>query len=317
MRISGLLVFTSIWIMCLVPGLMSGCGDGGNGKRSAHSGAELGGDQMSKLILTTSPFIEMQLRQMLGGTQSIQGIAVMRIPGANASGHFTELTYEAVKLIREADALVYAGGDFDRKLRSLGENAGLRDGNERELVLFQSLEESGTGPQHPWMNPDLGKAATEELGRWLGEQYTSTIPLIESNLPGMLDELQKVIDEIRSNAPIEQINKSGRRLLCTHNSIHTFTSWLGIPVIDLTPIGDSGQITLAFSGKIRNLMASGNVSALVWDDQIQLPWLSQMAEKHNIPSTLIITAEKKLPDGVTYPEVIMRNFKALKSVFGN
>lgn len=317
MRISGVLVFTRIWIMCLAPGLLSGCGDGGIGNQSKHSGVEPAGNQMSRLILTTSPFIEMQLRQMLGGTQSIQGIAVMRIPGANANGHFTELTYEAVKLIREADSLVYAGGNFDRKLRSQVEKAGLRDGNERELVLFKSSGESGSGPQHPWMNPDWGMAATEELGRWLGEHYSSTVPLIESNLPGMLDGLQKVIDEIRSNASLEQIDKSGRGVLCTHNSIHTFTGWLGIPVIDLTPFGDSGQITLAFSGRIRSLMASGEVSALVWDDQIQLLWLSQMAEKYNIPSILIITAEKKLPDGVTYPEVIMRNFKAFKSVYSN
>ncbi len=280
------------------------------------------------LILVTTPFAEMQVTGLLDG---VPGIEIQRLTGNSQSGHFEEMSFGLIRTLEAAPILILTGAGLDDSLMTMvqrlsGAGAGTGTGEasvQRKVYhLFRPLGDGGGPVSHPWMNPVSAADATHDCASWLKENFPDSASRIDQNLEGLTRDLDAAVGEIRAKSAKLTINggngNGGEReegvpaVLFVHSSVEPFISWVGLKILKPFPLHDNGQVTIAMAGKFSQLFSEGRVDLLIWDDQVRLAWLDSMAAKNGVPAVVILTMERKLPEGMTYPEVLLQNFSALE-----
>ncbi len=231
------------------------------------NGNDITNDNKYKVVATTTLIAD--LVKTIGG----EYVNVQGLMGPGVDPHLYKASAGDVKLMQDADMVVYNGLHLEGKMGDIFEN--IENSKKLILAVSQDIDESnfidfvtspGSYDPHIWFDVSLWKEAARTVAIGLKELDEEHGKEFDSNLErylGELDELEKYIQQRISELPEEK-----RVLITAHDAFNYFGNAYGFEVKGLQGISTASEAGTSDVSQLAKFIVERKIKAIFVESSV-------------------------------------------------
>lgn len=265
-----------------------------------------------KIVASTNVYGS--IAEMVAGTNAT---VTSIIDSPSQDPHSFEASARVELELSRADIVIANGGGYDDFVDTL--LSGARNSN---VEIIKAVEVSGFTEQqiseneHVWYDLNTAEALAVTLGKTLSQIDPKHAKEYDANVSALGSALSALQEQVASIAQ----NHGGETVVVTEPVPLYLLAAAGLT--DMTPqklstaIENGSGVPPAVMNDALNLIGTGNISLLVYNEQTEGPETKQLvtaATQHEIPS---IAVTETIPGGQSYLEWMGSNIRAIEEALG-
>ena len=220
-----------------------------------------------KVVATTT--LVADLVKSIGG----EHVNVQALMGPGVDPHLYKASAGDVKLMQNADMVVYNGIHLEGKMGDIFEN--IEDSDKLILAVSQNIDESsfidfvsnpGSFDPHIWFDVKLWKEAARTVVeglKELDEEHTQDFDINLEKYLGDLDELEEYI-----NQRISEIPEENRVLITAHDAFNYFGNAYGFEVKGLQGISTASEAGTSDVSELARFIVERKIKAIFVESSV-------------------------------------------------
>jgi manganese/zinc/iron transport system substrate-binding protein len=220
-----------------------------------------------KVVATTT--LVADLVKSIGG----EYVSVQGLMGPGVDPHLYKASAGDVKLMQNADMVVYNGLHLEGKMGEIFEN--IEDSEKVILAVTQGIDESsfidfvsspGSFDPHIWFDVKLWKEAAKTVAEGLKELDEEHAKDFDINLEKYLGELDKLEEYI--NQRIAEIPEENRVLITAHDAFNYFGNAYGFEVKGLQGISTASEAGTSDVRELAKFIVERRIKAIFVESSV-------------------------------------------------
>lgn len=245
-----------IIVVSILTTVVSGCGSPNKENDTGY-----------KVVATTT--LVADLVKSIGG----EYVGVQGLMGPGVDPHLYKASAGDVKLMQNADMVVYNGLHLEGKMGEIFEN--IEDSEKVILAVTQGIDESsfidfvsspGSFDPHIWFDVKLWKEAAKTVAeglKELDEEHAKDFDINLEKYLGELDELEEYI-----NQRISEIPRENRVLITAHDAFNYFGNAYGFEVKGLQGISTASEAGTSDVRQLAKFIVEKKIKAIFVESSV-------------------------------------------------
>lgn len=245
-------------------------------------------------ILATTTMLH-DLASIIGGNK----VTVNPLMEVGEDPHSKTLTASDIKLLENADLILYHGLHLEAQMEELFENMSLQgkfiisaeNGVDKTKLLADEDDHNAYDP-HIWFELSIWAEVAEYVSNQFGLFDRANESYYQENLNAYLLELERVEEELR--VKIENVPKDKRILVTSHDAFQYFGKYWGFEVEAIQGISTESEATTSDMKNLADYIVENNINVIFGENSVSDKGMRALKEAVEAQGGIVEICENEL-----------------------